>query len=700
MTDQVNNHNILETLSSSSTSSANSVGSNKKLLQSPKPVDVQYSASRVTKYQACTIDLRPARVVHYPDLNACLINERPSSSSTLNNHHNHNHNHQYENPVNKNSASNNVECRAVHFGYAIPISVLPLESRPELAELVLDTSADLTPAATTYLLQHHPQLRDMASLQGVHSKRASPGPSHPAPGPTAQAPAPDDDDIAAIAKQISDHAEAIYQTWKSRGLGPSELRNICQPSSAAQTFAPVLTPSPKPKPEPLSPKPSSPLSKIAPKHNDLSPLNKHPSSPTEVTSVGLLNPSQLEYLVSSFVEEDKARLAAKGNKTPSLIQSTVKKFDQQASNISPVLGKVIPPKKSTSLNNSFSQENNVSGLTTWPLKNHLKDLSHKSKHQVVQQQMSVQNELPVQYSPPPQQQQQQSTAMPSSPTKYATLPAKKNATNAAVFLEEVAREEERLINALKTGCVIEDLEDHSPSPLSPLTHKRQAAAKLSDEKISGLSRIDYAKIRYQAAQDNPLTRQRLENARELEHCKESLQQAQHSAGTVSEARTRFETTNLISNSTSDAWKSSEWVPGKYAVDDTGGLQPTPETTPVVPVGRSRGKLGRKSRGELDAVPHPELTTQQKQHIKERGSAAAAAAGGLAALATGPGSNPIRPFLTRGSVAERVLIFEKCPPSEVLNPLLEKRKAPPVITTWRSGNEVHSKAQVCDTPPPS
>lgn len=34
-----------------------------------------------------------------------------------------------------------------------------------------------------------------------------------------------DEDIAAIAKQISEQAEAIYQNWKSRGLAPGELLN-------------------------------------------------------------------------------------------------------------------------------------------------------------------------------------------------------------------------------------------------------------------------------------------------------------------------------------------------------------------------------------------------------------------------------------------------------------------------------------------
>lgn len=58
------------------------------------------------------------------------------------------------------------------------------------------------------------------------------------------------------------------------------------------------------------------------------------------------------------------------------------------------------------------------------------------------------------------------------------------------------------------------------------------------------------------------------------------------------------------------------------------------------------------------VPHPELTTSQRQHIR------------LTA------SNPVRPFLTKGSVAERVLIFERCP-SDLL---LDKRVRAPVIQT--------------------
>jgi len=34
------------------------------------------------------------------------------------------------------------------------------------------------------------------------------------------------DALKAIAKQISDHAEAIYQTWKSKGLTPNQLLHL------------------------------------------------------------------------------------------------------------------------------------------------------------------------------------------------------------------------------------------------------------------------------------------------------------------------------------------------------------------------------------------------------------------------------------------------------------------------------------------
>ena len=64
---------------------------------------------------------------------------------------------------------------------------------------------------------------------------------------------------------------------------------------------------------------------------------------------------------------------------------------------------------------------------------------------------------------------------------------------------------------------------------------------------------------------------------------------------------------------------------------------------------------RNARRVEQQVPHPELTSTQRQHLRHTAA------------------NPVRPFLTRGSVAERVLIFERCP-SDLL---LDKRARAPI-----------------------
>ncbi|XP_063224342.1 serine/threonine-protein phosphatase 2A regulatory subunit B'' subunit alpha-like isoform X2 [Bacillus rossius redtenbacheri] len=252
----------------------------------------QRLAASVTRYLPAVVDPRPARAVHCPDLNACLVNE---------------------------GRAQRVDCRAVHFGYAIPVTVVPLRDRPHLAELVLDPEPPLSPAAARYLLRHHPQLKPMAAAAG--GRRARP-----------------EDDIAAIAQQISDHAEAIYQTWKARGLAPAEILKCHGGAAAAERFAPALK----------------------------------PRAPLDLT----LDADNLERLVSTFVSEDKARLAARRRSPPPSIQ-----LARQPSRI-------------------------PQPTATWPLKNR--------------------------------------------------LAGGKAARNSAECLDEVAREERRLIDALKTGVIIAD----------------------------------------------------------------------------------------------------------------------------------------------------------------------------------------------------------------------------------------------------
>lgn len=171
-------------------------------------VPYRLQAQSVTRYQSCTVDPRPARVVHCPDLNACLVNE---------------------------GRKEHIDCNAVHFGYAIPINVVPLPDDPSLAELVLDSGSDLTPETVSYLINHHPQLRKEEDGNTVMATTAN---HHNSKFSTTEP----EEDIAAIAKQISDHAEAIYQTWKSRGLAPTEILNCHTNITAADKFGSALTP--------------------------------------------------------------------------------------------------------------------------------------------------------------------------------------------------------------------------------------------------------------------------------------------------------------------------------------------------------------------------------------------------------------------------------------------------------------------------
>ena len=108
------------------------------------------------------------------------------------------------------------------------------------------------------------------------------------------------------------------------------------------------------------------------------------------------------------------------------------------------------------------------------------------------------------------------------------------------------------------------------------------------------------------------------------------------------------------------------------------------------------QLRRRSARKRDTpvAPHPELTPQQKQHIFERSVTPNT-------LNYNSQGFPLRRFLSGGSVAERVLIFERCPvfsgpemkESRVPTSLIDKKREP-AIASWRSNlQEVQNKTQV-------
>ncbi|XP_046816082.1 uncharacterized protein LOC124422960 isoform X1 [Vespa crabro] len=719
-------------------------------------------ATRRDLFVPATVDPRPSRAVHCPDLNACLINE-------------------------SRIGLDEIDCRAVHFGYAIPVNVVPIKESPNLVELVLDHSSELSTRTTSFLLNHHPQLREQQRHQQQQQKQeqeervqeqhylgyqveeeflkmaatAKHDLRRKFPTETSSS---GDEDIAAIAKQISDHAEAIYQTWKSRGLEPTEILNCHSNATAADKFGSALTPT------------TSPASSSG---KTIETLNA--TSPNSAVDILAQTPNldngNLEKLVNNFVVEDKARIAASSQRSPSKtlpssIQFALQKFErnstqQQHQQTSPLKGngsigssnvtkqsnkqtnsslhsptlsfpnkpsQIVKPQVSTkvpsahhqevfletiettfpadltpskivqqkrpastvvissSMNSSLNSDGAGSnpGLTTWPLKNKLSDGKRSNDNSPTSGRTT-----------PTSPQDGKIMSIVKDSSKSLVRGRSNRLVSDDAFLDEVAREEERLINALKTGSVItEEPSERTSSSIFQLAARQKPAIKkekpkvepvkpiiighnhegvtliptsvalvnnvtssvntgnntegmtksLSKDELSNMSVVDYAKVRYRAAQQNSPGQQRLEEQKSVVNVGTTYSATEQ---LVSSARSKFEPELRKDNNKEGNVK-----------DDRD------------PITSRWGPRINSPRPRLEQVPHPELTTQQKQHIR-------------AAAATGTGNNPVRPFLTRGSVAERVLIFEKCP-SELL---LDKRGPRPAgIATWRTGHEVQSKVQ--------
>lgn len=347
------------------------------------------------------------------------------------------------------------------------------------------------------------------------------------------------EDIATIAKQISDHAEAIYQTWKARGLAPTEILNCHTPASEA--FGKTLAPSPPQRSK------ESPVTELLAQTPDMSNNN-------------------LEKLVNSFVHEDKARLAARNRTgaTVGSIQYALKKFEKTEA--APLYPKPIIQR------NSSPQP---SGTKT-NLNKNVPDVLMDT----IEQQQPINQ--PPQKPQTPAKPASLANHVPSWPLKnrLGTSPSSKKETSpvkeespsrsnkkTADLMDEVSREEERLINALKTGVVLNN-------------------DKLLPEVIT------------------------------------STLNDTNSKWTKPEISTTSSTWNGVQTKTSPTIKEE-------SIQNNSCAPVTIKTT--------------KTRApRTEAVPHPELSATRNLNLRSSSS------------------SPVRPFLTRGSVAERVMIFEKCP----------------------------------------
>lgn len=370
-----------------------------------------------------------------------------------------------------------------------------------------------------------------------------------------------EEDIETIAKQISDHAEAIYQNWKARGLAPTEILNCHTGTSDA--FGKTLTP-------PIHRNKESPVTELLAQAPDMSNNN-------------------LEKLVSSFVNEDKARQQRKSNiLTSGTIKDALRKFEcaDRNTNVKPNFLRNTSPQPNNQRNSSPQPSTNGNKLNK-----NVPDVLMNTIDQVV----------PVKEISPPRQ-KPETPAKPASlinhtPTwplknRLGSSPIKKDAPKngeeiksvkhseklkkSSDLMDEVLMEEERLINALKTGTV---LNNDKPLPevitSTLLTDTTDRGTTWTKPSISTTTSSTSITIIQDEVHHRPVTNQ------------------------------------------------------------------APDNAPI--------KISKPFRPRNDAaVPHPEVnvnSTKANHNVGVRGSAV----------------NPaVRPFLTRGSVAERVLMFEKCP----------------------------------------
>ncbi|XP_043274392.1 uncharacterized protein [Venturia canescens] len=675
-----------------------------------------------------------------------------------------------------------VDCHAVRYGYAIPVDVLPIPDNPKFAELVVDRGAISSPVNNyrcerSDYQEHHRVIYRCEDKQEFHCENKAKGEvnnslEYRGPRETRMAAtakheqlrgkfptesSSGEEDIAAIAKQISDHAEAIYQTWKSRGLAPTEILNCHSNATAADKFGSALTPTT-----------SVTGGGMSNAKKSLSPSNSAGQNAVEIIaqSPGIDN-NNLEKLVNNFVVEDRARLAAAGRRSPaknlpSSIQFALQKFERNStphtspvktptgSNLTaaivkpqiqakaslltsptcPYPGKpsqiakpLLSPKTPTSSHHneifletiettypadltpskilvqqkrpvstvvtsqtttsaSTVTENSSSGLTTWPLKNKVTE-PRRVANSVTSNSIGRANS--------PCKEDGYGLASRISPT---------SAYNVNSYLDEVAREEERLINALKTGAVITDDASSSSdrstvsNAAAPVVARQKPAIKKEKPKVEPVKQIiigpapvsnNSAVIPNSATPASAILVNSVVTAPQINSTpspsdpkSEAFSSALSTAG-YTRKRYRVAQQKIDEQKTPAAVNNSEQLVASTRTKFENDLRkdsPDNGKDERDFVTSRWGPRLNSPRPRLDQVPHPELTTQQKQHIR-------------AAAATGTGNNPVRPFLTRGSVAERVLIFEKCP-SELL---LDKRgpRQPPV-NTWRTGHEVQNKAQ--------
>lgn len=287
------------------------------------------------------------------------------------------------------------------------------------------------------------------------AKQKSPSPTN-ARGSNPSSPRYDSvEDIESIAKQISDHAEAIYQEWKARGLAPTEILK-CHPdinTSLSKTFglespnevASVLESEILTRNSPLSNNNLNQLvnnfvqndkaKNVAQKHDPVK-YSSPKKSPTEPISPSYIDnsafspisPSQSS-LVSSSISSSSRNLnnqsSSQQHQIPDVLKDTIERCARRQKPETPA-----------------KPEHLLNHVPTWPLKNRV----------MVQNNNNIGKEL-------------SNKPTLSNTNELLVSKSTERKIKSADVLDEVSREEEKLINALKTGTALES--ERLPEVIKP-----------------------------------------------------------------------------------------------------------------------------------------------------------------------------------------------------------------------------------------
>uniref|UniRef100_A0A8D9BSW8 Serine/threonine-protein phosphatase 2A regulatory subunit B'' subunit beta n=1 Tax=Cacopsylla melanoneura TaxID=428564 RepID=A0A8D9BSW8_9HEMI len=440
-----------------------------------------------------------------------------------------------------------------------------------------------------------------------------------------------EEDIAAIAKQISDHAEAIYQTWKSRGLAPTEILNHCHSNLNKVD---------------VETSPGGGQGKAIEKS-----LGQSQSPTQPVMELLSTTPNNnLEQLVSQFVSEDKARLARQQKiyspkPFTSTIQYALQKFEKK-SNVAPPTGNIISsplkPQSVTSPNHHSAdslESDYALGNSTWPLKH--------QQHHVHPGTDSVDNASP------------HSTTTTSS--KYYTLP-----NNHVPFRNETPQQ-----------IKLKSPSSPSQSKEIPITIVREDGTSGAPTKVNNKPAIISPKPVLDASvYTNSNMSRRANNLQNTARSKSTTSNTPSNKLTENkELKTSLEYLDEVTREEERLINALKT--GMVIENNSDGVS---VTNPSL-LGKTRGPCGAPASSAVNTIPINRLdanarsstpssvgrTTRTMETASRRSSESSASRAASNASGTSSSllSSPIRPFLTRGSVAERVLLFEKCPTELIL-----------------------------------